>query len=59
MVGCHEGRRAEYGGFAGSGRVLKQKTKSLPEVAAVPLGVASAFIVRDRSVLLVGYQPRG
>ncbi|BBL69338.1 MBL fold metallo-hydrolase [Methanoculleus chikugoensis] len=45
-------------GSAGGGRVLEQKTKSLaarslPAVVAVPLGATTAFIVRDRNVLLV------
>ena len=45
-------------GSAGCGRVLEQKTKSpvvrcLPAIVAVPLGTTTAFIVRDRSVLLV------
>jgi glyoxylase-like metal-dependent hydrolase (beta-lactamase superfamily II) len=45
-------------GSVGSGWIMEQKTRSpatrrLPAVVAVPLGATSAFIVRDRSVLLV------
>lgn len=51
-----DGRNAV--GSAGSGWIMEQKTRSpatrrLPAVVAVPLGATSAFIVRDRSVLLV------
>ncbi|WP_243669430.1 MBL fold metallo-hydrolase, partial [Methanoculleus chikugoensis] len=50
--------RSTVGSAGGGGRVLEQKTKSLaarslPAVVAVPLGATTAFIVRDRNVLLV------